>query len=169
MLNRHLCTRPLLCALQSSRCGPSGAAVIGQKISFREARRNRAALYTTLNAKPGDVGHKLVTAAKVIELWDKIMALFPAIARDSVLQISQDVGSGTRTLATVKDVMALQTFRGIGPWTVTNTIVTSGVDMDTFPIADLFLKKKLATMEIRDPAVWAPYRTTAARIIWMLS
>lgn len=142
-------------------------AIIGQRISYQQARSLRGQLYKAC----GEDFH-----------WSTIQKENLSFLPVHVLAIITNVNSYLKEkpkdyLDNKDNIRSLQSIKGIGPWTIDTTLLSCGLDLDIFPTGDLFINKrirKLYNLE-KNPTPkqielmsnkWKPYRGYVAWYFW---
>lgn len=147
-------------------------AIVGQKISFMQARNIRRNLYTNL---------KEITPANLANTSDQNLRSF-GISDQKIGIVRQFHNwyianlQGNPESAFTPD--QLRTFCqgclqlvGIGQWTVNNVLIMSGLNLDIFLTGDKFISKKIQQwypgQNVNDLQLkWAPYRSIATWFLW---
>lgn len=135
-------------------------AIIGQKISYINARKLRGELYkrysilTPFEIEKEDLSFLGINTARIIKDVTRY-----------IIQNNVDLNTqeGIRTLTQVS---------GIGPWTIDTTLLTCLKNWDLFPEGDKFLQKRLERLYGRSYDIneiikkWAPYRSVVTWYLW---
>lgn len=137
-------------------------AILGQKISYAQAKSLRSGLYSAVgtNFQPQDLDDWLKTLqsdkADIIRRLNEYLVNHP--------------------LQTADDVRSLKV-QGIGPWTIATTLLVAGLDPDVFPSGDLFIQNRLQRLfqlpkrpTTKETELisqrWSPHRSTYAWYLW---
>jgi len=143
-------------------------AIIGQRISFVQARKLRSSLYQLLgtNFSPNDIDKH------INELN------FPSNVKQTITNVNTFIVEQQLDLNKQEDLEKIIKIPGIGPWTLNTTkLVIMKDDLDIFPQQDLFLRKKVKQLyllpriptpkEMKQMALkWAPYRSIVCWYLW---
>ena len=191
----HLGRDPMLATLVEKRPGlrapghPDGTellvrAVLGQQISVAGARtlagRLVAAHGQPLAAAVGGVTHMFPTAATIAELDPHDFAM-PRARGAALIDACAKVADGTIVLDAGSDRvearLALESVKGIGPWTADYVALRGLADPDAFPVGDVALQRGAANLGIdRDRTAllarseaWRPWRAIAVAHLWAAS
>lgn len=137
--------------------------IIGQKINYNTARSLRKKLYeqfgidfTPLTLKNKDIsflGNNIVTI---------INGVIDYITSNNI-DINNEIG-----------IKMLINVKGIGPWTINATLVTSLLSCDIYPQGDKFLEKRIRRLygELDKASInniimkWSPYRSLVTWYLW---
>ncbi len=146
-------------------------AIIGQKISYKQARTIRGKIYQIFGFRfsTSDIENVTDSALRRYGLNTRMINI--------IRQVDAYIDNNRLALESAADLRKLAVVRGIGPWTINTAILTSMTDWTVFPTNDLFIKKrvqklyKLAKMpsskelEIRCKD-WAPYQGVVCWYLW---
>lgn len=188
----HLGSHPLLAELLVKRPGlrapghPDGAellvrAVMGQQISVAGARTLAARLVAAhgepLAAVVGGVTHAFPSAATIAGLSPHEFAM-PRARGAALIDACAKVADGTIVLDAGSDRaearLALETVKGIGPWTAGYVAMRALGDPDVFLPTDVGVRHALAALGA-DPTprgaialaeAWRPWRSYALHHLW---
>lgn len=188
----HLSADPLLAPLLLKRPGlrapghPDGAellvrAVLGQQVSLAGAR-TLAARIVAAHGEPlaeplGGVTHAFPSAATIAGLSPADFAM-PRVRGAALIEACAKVADGALVLDAGSDradtVAALQSLRGIGPWTAGYVAMRALGDPDVFLSSDLGVRHALAALGAdstpRGAAAlaeaWRPWRSYAFHHLW---
>lgn len=142
--------------------------IIGQKISFSNARKIRSNLYTetSYNFTPQDI------KSLSIKQWTKIGASQMAIER--IMNTTQYfIDNNEPVEFTKKFILGLLNIDGIGIWTIETLMIEYGIDYDLFPILDKHVNGQLEILfDVKQKNIseyiqkFAPYRSIAFWYLW---
>ncbi len=148
-------------------------AILGQKIKFYMARNLRRNLYTLLKTDdftPADI----LSVSK----QDLLNLNIGQNITDLIFLIAQKIENKDIQLNTVNDVKKLNKIKGIGPWTINNTIIihtmNEGKTDDVLLFEDLIIRRgikklynKTTKQEVEDLSkIWKPYRGIVTWYLW---
>lgn len=147
-------------------------AIVGQVISYEEAKKIRGKLYNLLGSADftiADVEKITNEQFKEIGLDDQKIEIIRT-ANAFILRYYID-------LSNPNDLAKLLGIKGIGEWTIQTTKLTSMTDVDIFPCNDVFLRKKVQQLydlprrptEKQTATIakkWAPYRSIVCWYLW---
>lgn len=155
-------------------------AILGQKIAFTEARKLRSHLYATYGT---DFTH--ADFLRQPEKWTLLKSQLPADKAAIIENLHRYLEKQPVDYLSVlvepvlvkRNIQALTSVYGIGPWTINNCLLVSGLDMDIFLPEDYFLRKRIQRMYAlskmptpgecsRYAERWRPLRGYAAWILW---
>ena len=141
-------------------------AIIGQKISYVEAKKYRGRMYKYLGVDfgPEDI-NQLISKRQV----------FSEMATDIIKEVNEYILENEIDLNV--DLDKLMEVKGIGVWTITTTKLTALTDLDLYPMGDVFLRKRIKMLysldhlptnkEIEEIVkVWSPYRSIVTWPLW---
>ena len=191
-IDEHLGADPLLAPLVAQRPGlraPGHAdgtellvrAVLGQQVSVAGARTLAGRLVAShgerLATPVGDVTHAFPTAAAIAEMSPEDFAM-PRARGAALIEACAHVADGRLVLDAGSDrtetTTALQSLRGIGPWTAGYVALRALGDPDSFLPTDVGVRNALvalgadgspkgaATLAER----WRPWRSYALHHLW---
>ena len=138
--------------------------IVGQKISYKQARNIRSKIYSLLGTE--------FSPAEISAISDQ--ELLSTGMSTSNLQCIRDVTHELLECESIgkDEILSLQRIKGIGPWTINSTLITSMLDYNLFPTNDVFINKRMqklfgtskdvATLSLR----WSPYRSIACWYLW---
>lgn len=142
-------------------------AIIGQRISYQQAKALRSGLYQACGEDPH---------------WTSIDIGKLDFLPENVLQIIRNLNEYLKDkphdyLNNKDNIRLLEEIQGIGPWTIETTLLSTGLDLDVFPTGDLFIKKRLKKLynleKMPTPKQinvlaekWKPYRGYVAWYFW---
>lgn len=150
-------------------------AIIGQLISYKEAKCIRGKLYNILNCN-------LSCKPSIIERISDMTLLSIGISQQKITIIRLlnryliKIGADKSHL-TLDEIKSTKHVNGISNWTIQTTILTSFLDWDVFPLNDVFIQnriKKLYNMNKKPTqkqvqelsSKWSPYRSFVCWYIW---
>lgn len=156
-------------------------AIIGQQISYRQARAIRSKLYDLINKKSNS-NNCMYCNAVALEAIPDIELLSIGITRHK-LNIIRNLNTylikngWVYYSLDVEQIISTIRINGISDWTIQTTMLTSFMDWNIFPSGDLFLqnkikklynlKKKPTPYEVEKIAVnWKPYKTFVCWYMW---
>jgi AraC family transcriptional regulator of adaptative response / DNA-3-methyladenine glycosylase II len=137
-------------------------AIVGQQISTAAARRICAGFVAATGARdfPGP--------AALLALDDGLFPM-PGRRRETLRELCRRcIAEGDRAL----QPEALESLRGVGPWTVAMTALRGWGAPDAFPATDLGIVQAWERLRAADEALaeransWAPFRGYAATLLW---
>ena len=149
-------------------------AILGQIISYQEAKKLRSKLYlmvgTNFNISDIDT---ILTGPKTTEFPSKFINIITNVNR--YLHENQITDQQINSLEF--NIDSLLKIDGLGPWTVATTKLTAFRSWDLFPEGDKFIQKKIMKLyqlnklpgkkdqkTISDR--WSPYRTMVTWYLW---
>lgn len=153
-------------------------AVLGQKVPFKTAQTMRRQLYEGLGTTFTPQQCSAWLAGSEPNLWpaDRVR-LVSDVADYCIAQEQTDASFWANPGDALRQVV--HNVCGLGPWTLSTALLCSGLDMDVFPVEDLFLRRRLQRLfglaqdrlytvaEARAlVAPWAPHRGYAALYLW---
>lgn len=146
-------------------------SIIGQKISFKQARNIRGNLYS-----------KLGTNFTINQMMSVSNPELESLGMNSrMISILQETNKylieSKNDLSSIDLIRQLTQVSGIGIWTVETILLSSGMDWDAFPSNDLFIAKKLKQLynlpQKPTPkemetlfSRWKPYRGIVCWYLW---
>ena len=192
MIREHLSVDPLLEPLLQKRPGlrapghPDGTellvrAVLGQQVSVAGAR-TLAARIVAAHGEPlaepvGAITHVFPSAATIAGLSPQDFAM-PRARGAALIEACAKVADGSIVLDAGSDraeaTAALQSLRGIGPWTAGYVAMRALGDPDVFLPSDLGVRHALDALGAESSPVaaaqraeaWRPWRTYALHHLW---
>lgn len=138
------------------------AAIIGQRISYTQARKIRGAIYAQLGTSfgPADI--------------ERAVAVIPAAKLALIRRVNQYLGNN---ILTEYNIWQLNCLTGIGDWTINCALLACSNNPDIFLPDDLFIRQRLQRYfrlsQLPPPAMaaqlserWKPHRSTAMWYLW---
>jgi DNA-3-methyladenine glycosylase II len=138
-------------------------SIIGQKISYVNARKLRSQLYSEYGTDftPDDLlGKDLSYLGSAVEI---------------ITNVTTHILNNHLKLESEDEIRSLIEVKGIGPWTITTTLLTCMNDIyspDLFPLHDKFLETRIKRLYGKDANIleisgkWSPYRSIVTWYLW---
>lgn len=146
-------------------------AILGQKISYHEAKKLRSHVFNVLGTN--------FTLNDYLGAEIAFITLIPHEKRSIINNLNTYLGGKPSSyLADVNNIILLKNqVLGIGDWTIENTLLVSGLDEDIFPAGDYFLRKRIQKLYNLDkiPSIketekiakrYSPSRSQFAWYLW---
>jgi len=118
-------------------------AIMGQRISFSQARKQRAKLYTLMGTRDFTADHLLKLTHPVKILREQV-----GVSEAKAQLIHQMAQHPLADRISLDTIDSLQKVKGIGPWTINNVKFMMGIDNDEFLIkvnlwSDLVIRRNV--------------------------
>lgn len=136
-------------------------AIIGQKISYIAAKNLRGQLYSRFG-----------TVFTPLSLYKQNLSFLGITPATIVHDVTEFILTNNIDLNTELGIRSLTRVKGIGPWTVETTLLTTLKNWDLFPVGDKFLQTRLKRLYGTNYNItaltsqWAPYRSVVTWYLW---
>lgn len=147
-------------------------AIIGQKIKYTKAKEIRGNLYKFLGT--ADFSIEQINAMNDNDL---LSCGINPITIPIIRNVNTYIIDNKINMNASSDIRLLINVKGIGPWTIKTTLLTSFLDWSVFPYDDIFIRNNVKrlyglaakpTAKQMEPiaALWAPYQSLVCWYLW---
>lgn len=138
-------------------------AIIGQKISYQNAKRLRSQLY----ARYGNI---LIPT----QIQNADLSFLGSVPAQIITNVTNYIILNNIDLNTEEGIRLLEIVNGIGPWTIETTLLVCLKHWDIFPAGDKFIQERMRRLYgsldksnmITITSNWAPFRSVVTWYLW---
>lgn len=140
-------------------------AIIGQKISYKNAKSLRSKLYSTY----GNILDPKQIQSSNLSFLDQSTV-------SKIIGVTNYIINNNIDLTKEEGIRSLESVNGIGLWTIETTLLTCLKNWDIFPLGDKFLQTRIKRLygitlaNIEDiktiSSRWSPYKSVVTWYLW---